>query len=207
MARRGDALSKHILWVAKEIFLEMGFERASMDMVAARAETSKRSFYAYYPSKEKLFSAVIELVHGLSVGALKMPADYSAEANEAIVLFCARYLEILLFERSIHMCRVSMAETARFPDGAVLFFDSMFTEVHTRLSGYLVCQYQLSENLAGEAAQSLLGQILYPRFPRALFGVDQLTVKFDAHKLSPDFDLLPVRKAVDGMIKLYVESN
>src|SRR5450755_3901656 len=43
MARRGDKLREHILWIAKEVFLEMGFERASMDLVARRAETSKRS--------------------------------------------------------------------------------------------------------------------------------------------------------------------
>jgi hypothetical protein len=37
MARRGDALREHILWVAKEVFLELGFERASMDDVGSRA--------------------------------------------------------------------------------------------------------------------------------------------------------------------------
>ena len=32
MARRGDSLTEHILWTAKDVFLEMGFERASMDL-------------------------------------------------------------------------------------------------------------------------------------------------------------------------------
>jgi hypothetical protein len=32
MARRGEKLSEHILWTAKNVFLEMGFERASMDV-------------------------------------------------------------------------------------------------------------------------------------------------------------------------------
>jgi AcrR family transcriptional regulator len=43
VARRGDELREHIVWAAKDVFLEMGFERASMDVVAARAATSKRS--------------------------------------------------------------------------------------------------------------------------------------------------------------------
>ena len=67
-ARRGDKLREHILWVAKDVFLEMGFERASMDVVAARAETSKRSLYAHFENKEKLFLAVIELVRGGAIG-------------------------------------------------------------------------------------------------------------------------------------------
>jgi hypothetical protein len=42
---------------------------------------------------------------------------------EALVLFCAPYLEILLYEKSIQMCRLTMAETSRFPEGAAQYFD------------------------------------------------------------------------------------
>ena len=90
MARRGDKLREHILWIAKEVFLEMGFERASMDEVATRAETSKRSLYAHFESKEKLFLAVIGLVRGLFLGRLKMPGDYSDKPAEALAMFCGR---------------------------------------------------------------------------------------------------------------------
>ena len=71
MARRGDKLREHILWTAKDVFLEMGFERASMDVVASRAETSKRSLYAHFNSKEKLYLAVIDLVRGLFLSKLR----------------------------------------------------------------------------------------------------------------------------------------
>ena len=97
MARRGDKLREHILWIAKEVFLEMGFERASMDLVASRAETSKRSLYAHFESKEKLFLAIIELVRGLFLSALRMPGDYSEKPADALVMFCGRYLEILVY--------------------------------------------------------------------------------------------------------------
>ena len=46
---------------------------------------------------------------------------------DALVMFCGRYLEILLFEGSIQMCRVSMAETERFPEQAAQYFDVLFT--------------------------------------------------------------------------------
>jgi len=92
MARRGEELREHILWIAKEVFLEMGFERASMDVVANRAETSKRSLYAYFESKEKLFLAFIALVRSLFLGRLRMPGDYSDKPVEALVMFCGRYL-------------------------------------------------------------------------------------------------------------------
>jgi AcrR family transcriptional regulator len=200
MARRGDQLREHILWIAKDVFLEMGFERASMDVVAARAETSKRSLYAHFESKEKLYIAVIDLVRGLFLSRLKMPGDYSEKPAEALTMFCGRYLEILLYQPSIQMCRVSMAETARFPQGAAQHFDVMFTEVHTRLSAYLKTTFGLSARGSAEAAQKLLGQLLYPRFVRALFGMDKLAESFDREALAPDFDLKPIRKAVSALI-------
>src|ERR1700733_12741568 len=100
MARRGDQLREHILGTAKDVFLEMGFERASMDVVASRAETSKRSLYAHFESKEKLFLAIIELVRGLFLSRLKMPDAYSEKPADALVMFCGRYLEILLYDSS-----------------------------------------------------------------------------------------------------------
>jgi AcrR family transcriptional regulator len=201
MARRGDKLREHILWIAKDVFLEMGFERASMDVVASRADTSKRSLYAHFESKEKLFLAVIDLVRGLFLSRLRMPGDYSEKPAEALVMFCGRYLEVLLYEGSIRMCRLSMAETSRFPEGAAQHFDVMFTEVHTRLSAYLKTKFELSARAGAEAAQRLLGQVLYPRFPRALFGIDPLAKSFDDEALAPDFDLKPIRKAVAGLIE------
>ena len=167
-----------------------------MDVVAARAGTSKRSLYAHFESKEKLFLAIIELVRGLFLSKLKMPGDYSDKPVEALVLFCGRYLEILLYQGSIQMCRVSMAETARFPEGAAQHFDLIFTQVHARLSTYLKTTMGLSARVSAEAAHRLLGRILYPRFPRALFGMDPLIVSFDDEALSPDFDLKPISKAV-----------
>jgi AcrR family transcriptional regulator len=201
MSRRGDKLHEHILWVAKDVFLEMGFERASMDVVAGRAETSKRSLYAHFESKEKLFLAVIELVRGLLFSRLKTPGEYSEKPAEALVIFCGRYLEILLYQSSIQMCRVSMAETARFPEGAAQYFDVLFTQVHSRLSAYLKKTFELSARASTDAAQRLLGHVLYPRFQRALFGVDQLVKSFDDDIISPDVDLKPIRKAVAELIE------
>ena len=200
MARRGSELHEHILSVAKDVFLELGFERTSMDEVAARAATSKRSLYAHFESKENLFLAVIELVRGLFRGRLKTPGDYGDEPAAALVMFCARYLEILLYESSVQMLRVSMAEAARFPEGAARYFVVMFDEVCSRLQVYLATTFMLSEVASADAAQRLLGRILYPRLPRALLGIDPLAKSFDPETLSSDVDLAPIREAVADIV-------
>ena len=201
MARRGDELRAHILYVAKDVFLEIGFERASMDAIASRAETSKRTLYAHFENKEKLYLAVIELVRGLFLSRLKMPSDYSGDAAKALVLFCGRFLETLLFARTIQMCRLSIAEAARFPEGSAQYFDVIFSTTHERVSAYLKETFGLSTKVSLEAAQGLLGRVIHPRFPRALFGIDQLAEHLDDEGIRADFDLKPIRKAVAELLE------
>jgi len=200
MARRGPELREHILGVAKKVFLELGFERASMDEVAARARTSKRSLYAHFESKEKLFLAVIQLVRGLFLDRLKVPGVYSSKPPEALALFCGRYLEGILYEPSVQMMRMSLAETARFPEAAAQLFDVLFGSVSARLAAYLEATFGLSARAGADAAQHLLGRVLFPHLPRALFGLTELVERFDERTPAPQVDLKPVRKAVAELL-------
>lgn len=200
MARRGDALREHILWTAKDAFLDLGFERASMDVVAARAGTSKRSLYAHFESKEKLFLAVIELVRGLFLSRLRMPGDYSEDPAEALASFSGRYLEALLYGPSIQMMRVSAAETSRFPEQAAQYYDVLFTQVHARVGAYLRATFDLSPHAAADAADRLLGRVLHPRLERALFGLDALAERFADDGVAPEVDLAPIRAAVAELL-------
>ena len=206
MSRRGNDLREHILYAAKNVFLEMGFERASMDMIAARAETSKRTLYAHFESKEKLYLAIIELVREIYLSKLKTPGEYSEDPAEALILFCGRYLEGLLFMWTVRMCRMSIAEAERLPAGAAQYFDVIFSAPFERLNAYLGETFGLTEKASAEAAQKLLGQIIYPRFPRALFGIDALSEQI-GEGIRADFDLDPVRKAVAELMESLESSN
>jgi AcrR family transcriptional regulator len=201
MARRGEKLREHILWTAKEVFLEVGFERASMDGIAARAETSKRTLYSHFENKEKLYLAVVELLRGLVLAKLKTPAEYTGTRAEKLATFCGRYLQMLLYDRCVQMCRLSIAEAARFPVGTVEYFEVIFTTPRDLLSSYLKSTFKLSTKASVEAADELIGRALYPRFTRALFGLEQLYPSFDDEAPRPDFDLKPIRKAVAEFLK------
>ena len=201
MARRGEQLREHILWVAKDVFLDTGFERASMDLIAARAETSKRTLYAHFENKENLYLAVVDLVRSLFVPKLKTPADYPGTVAEKLTTFCGRYLEMLLYDRTVLMCRLSMAEAVRFPEGAAQYFEVIFTTPRDLLSAYLKTTFKLSPKTSVEAADELIARTLHPRFTRALFGIDPLYESFDDETLRPDFDLKPIRKAVADLLK------
>lgn len=203
MGKRGEELSEHILFTAKDVFLELGFERSSMDVIAARAETSKRTLYAHFENKEKLYLAVIELVRGLYADKLKSPADYGDDTAEALTQFCGRFLELMLWAPSIGMCRLTISEAARFPEGSVSFYDAIFTTAHERLAEFMRERMKLGPKAASEAAYDLIGRVLHPRFSRALFGLDQVRDDWvDEDKISPNFDLRPIRRAVAATLRM-----
>jgi len=56
---RTEARRDHILEIASQVFLESGFERASMSEIARRVGGSKATLYGYFTSKEALFLAFI----------------------------------------------------------------------------------------------------------------------------------------------------
>jgi len=198
---RGEALREQILWAAREVFLEEGFERASMDAVASRARTTKRTVYAHFENKAALLNAVFDMLQWFFFSQLATPDAYSKDPAEALVLFCGRFLEKLLYKEAIRMCRMCAAEAERFPNQASRFCDTVFTEVENRLSAYLAKAFHLSPKSSIAVAQRLLGQVLHPRFPRALFGVDPPIENFSEERLSPDFDIKPIRKVVAGLIE------
>src|SRR4051812_20423515 len=126
MARRGEALREHILDTAKLAFLESGFERTSMDAIAARAETSKRSLYAHFPTKDALFLAVIERIRTLFGERMRTPAEYSEQPLEAIAQYCGRFVQLLRWSSVGRMLRLGIAEAERLPDLAAGLYDVLF---------------------------------------------------------------------------------
>lgn len=200
MSRRGEKLRDHILWTAKATFLELGFERASMDEVATRAETSKRTLYAHFESKENLFLAVVELSRELFLDRMREPADYGDNPKEALVLFLGRYLEAMVCDSFVRMSRIAMAEAERFPQGAARYYEVIFDELRTRLAAYLGQRFGLGLAERQAAAERLMGEILLPRWPRVLLGVEPMPPRFDGEGVSEGFDLSAVRRVVEAFV-------
>jgi AcrR family transcriptional regulator len=201
MARRGEQLREHILRAAKDVFLEMGFERASMDVLAARAATSKRTLYAHFESKDKLFLAVVDLVRELYLDKLKTPDEYSEDTAEAVVLFCGRFLQLLLWRPALRTCRLGIAEADRLPQASARYYDAIFTTTHERLATFLSQQRQLSVPTSTSIAHELVARTLHPRFTRALFGLEELLDEWpDQASIAADLDLTAIRDAVAALL-------
>jgi AcrR family transcriptional regulator len=200
--RRGEELRRHILFAAKDVFLETGYERASMDTVAARAGTSKRSLYAHFESKDKLFLAVLDLIRELYLGLLRTPDAYADDPAEAVTLFCGRFLQLVVWEPQVRTCRLSIAEAERLPGSSSAYFEAMFASTYQRLRDYLVEHYAMDAADSAAVAEDLLGRAVLPRLFRTLLGVEDVIKDGppDDADLAEDVDLPAIHRLVSAVL-------
>lgn len=194
--RRGEQLRRHILLAAKDVFLETGYERTSMDAVAARAETSKRSLYAHFESKDKLFVAVMDRIGELYLDKLGTPDGYADEPVTAVARFCGRFLQLMVWEPQVRTCRMSIAEAQRLPGSSSAYFDTIFASTYERLSAYLADRYGMAARTSTAVARDLLDRAVLPRLFATLLGVE------DPIKDMPGEDTLADDVDMDAIARL-----
>lgn len=83
MPRSTDVTRTRILDAAYGLFWRAGFERASVDEIAARAKVTKRTLYYHFRSKDDLLAAVLEQSSALALERLRrisgrLPANRDA---------------------------------------------------------------------------------------------------------------------------------
>lgn len=194
MARRGTELREHILTEAKNVFLEAGFERTSMDLVAQRAQTSKRSLYAHFDTKDALFLAVIERIQDLFVGRIKTPEHYADDPVDAAVLFCGRFAQMLTWAPILRTCRLGIAEAERLPEASSRLYEAFFGAAQQRLSVFLNERFDLTEVTASNFADRALTSATHPWLARALFGLEVLREEIpDENTIPTNIELGPIR--------------
>jgi AcrR family transcriptional regulator len=112
MRVRTEARREAILDTAGAVFMEQGYEGASMTEIAARAGCSKVTLYGYFASKDDMFLAVIAHHVGREVDPILEQLAASAHEDPSMVLkrFGERYLAVTLAPESIAMKRLIIAQ-------------------------------------------------------------------------------------------------
>jgi AcrR family transcriptional regulator len=103
-----------ILEAAQRVFLEKGYQSASLDEIAERAPASKPTIYAHFPGKEALFAAVVARV----INGLTNFDGYKAHGRTVQDKLTSLGTEIVerFIEDTIGVTRAIIAEAGRFPE-------------------------------------------------------------------------------------------
>jgi AcrR family transcriptional regulator len=162
--RRGRPLdaAKHerIVAAATEAFLDFGFNAASMDLVAQRANVSKMTVYTHFKSKEALFGAIIDGLAGRLVTQINRFALGDMAPEAALRQFGRMYLELALAASSLALHRVVIAESARAPALGQLIYHNGPRQIVGSLADFLARQRSLRLPDPHLAAEQFLGMVL-----------------------------------------------
>ncbi len=110
------ALNERILEAATELFLAQGYGLTTIEAVARRAGTSKRTFYHRFADKAVLFGAVVHrIIEGMRPPP-GVPLLEGATLHEVLKRLAVLILHAALSPPAIALHRLIVAESARFPE-------------------------------------------------------------------------------------------
>lgn len=140
MRVRTEAKRETIVEAAAAVFLEAGFEGASMSQIATRAGTSKRTLYGYFPSKEALFVAVAHSVAIQFMDPILATLEQSKDdLPTALQRMGEDTLAFLCSAQSVQVWQTIIGVSGR-SDIGMLFFQSGPDQGMQRLGAFLRAQ-------------------------------------------------------------------
>jgi AcrR family transcriptional regulator len=111
-----------IVAAGRRLFMQQGFGGASMDAIAAEAGVSKATLYAYFRSKEELFSHVVASERTTPAAALgAAPAMPLPQRLNRIEVELAA---LILSDATAAMYRIIMSEGGSFPELGTRFYEA-----------------------------------------------------------------------------------
>jgi AcrR family transcriptional regulator len=174
-------VEERILDAAKKVFLERGFEGASIDEIADVAHAGKPTIYARFPGKEALFAAVMARHVREVTGSYETIEPSGVTLEERLASIATGILGKILTAETVGLCRATVAEARRFPDLASSVH-RMGRERGTKAAAQLLSELAQSEEMRAlsafamdrrpATAQYFVELILLPMLMRALFGED-----------------------------------
>ncbi|MDR3417603.1 MAG: TetR/AcrR family transcriptional regulator [Nevskia sp.] len=139
---RGEQRRAGLLEAARDVFLEQGYEGASVEEIVRRVGGSKASLYSYFGSKEGLFWEVLDRLSDEFMAELGVPEQADEHIEATLTLVGMRFLGIFLDPGRCRLFRTMIAESSRFPELAQSFFERGSLRVYQALGTYLQLQHR-----------------------------------------------------------------
>ncbi|MFO0818611.1 MAG: TetR/AcrR family transcriptional regulator [Pirellulales bacterium] len=105
-----------ILQAALEVFLDVGFERANLEKVAARAGVTKPTVYSHFGSKIGLLEAVAEQQMQRAITLFSPTLASTGDVRRDLTSFGKSFLKNMLHPAAIRMHRFAIVETLTHPE-------------------------------------------------------------------------------------------
>jgi TetR/AcrR family transcriptional repressor of mexJK operon len=196
--RLSEQRNNELLDIASEVFLEKGFDRASVGEMAKRANASKGTYYTRYATKELLFSAIIRRKTDQVEEAFANIIRNDEEIEVTLKAFGERLLMVILLDDAVAIDRVISKEAQRFPELGKIYYEGGPGRMADLLTTYLrqkVSEGVLSIPHPKLAAEQFIDMVTGFIVRRAVLGIgDRATTRERNQR---------VHAAVDVFLKAY----
>jgi AcrR family transcriptional regulator len=174
MRIRTEAKRDAIMQAASRVFIEMGYQRASMAEISTRVGGSKATLYGYFPSKEKLF---LEVVRSAGEAHLRQAFDEllasTGELDPALCRFGEKFIGFLAQPDVLARHRMVIAEAGQSDIGR-LHYEAGPQHGQATIAGWLATQMsagRLRQADPAVATAHLLAMLQSEIIPRSLLGL------------------------------------
>ena len=130
---------RQILDGARAVFMDRGFDGASMGEIARAAGVSKGTLYVYFADKNRLFEAIVEQ-ECLEQGHTAFNFDPSRDPETTLWDFGRAFIQVLCRPEGGSSLRTVMAIAERKPEVGRRFYEEVIALTHRRFADYLDSQ-------------------------------------------------------------------
>jgi AcrR family transcriptional regulator len=160
-----SAKRRQILAGAGKVFMDMGFDGASMGEIARAAGVSKGTLYVYFADKHRLFEAIVAQ-EALEQGKVAFNLDPARDVATTLRDFGQTYIGLLCRPGEGSAIRTVMAIAERMPDVGRRFYENVlekringlasYLEVHVRNHDLVIDDCQLAASQFMQVCQASL---------------------------------------------------
>ena len=149
---------RQILDGARKVFMDLGFDGASMNEIARSAGVSKGTLYVYFADKNRLFEAIVE-DEAIEQGKVVFNLDPLRDPETTLREFGHAYMALLCRPGGGSWIRTVMAIAERMPDVGRRYYANVLEKTVNRLADYLRV-HVASGDLAIEDCQLAASQFM-----------------------------------------------
>jgi AcrR family transcriptional regulator len=135
---------RQILDGARKVFMNLGFDGASMGEIARSAGVSKGTLYVYFADKNRLFEAIVE-EEALEKSEVEFNLSPTRDATTTLLEFGETYIAMLCRPGGGSAIRTVMAIAERMPDVGRHYYERVLEKSIDRLAAYLEARVQAKE--------------------------------------------------------------
>ncbi|RUW36859.1 MULTISPECIES: TetR/AcrR family transcriptional regulator [unclassified Mesorhizobium] len=122
---------------ARRVFIDKGFEAASMNDITREAGVSKGTIYVYFANKEELFEALIEEERGTIFKNMYDVLDHADDLRETLVKFGKVLVMKITSAKVIQAQRTVIGASDRIPELGARFYERGPKRGHDKVAVFL----------------------------------------------------------------------